>query len=447
MAISTLSYTLMTIVDTWFMGRIGADAVGGVGLGGTGAFASSCFGIGLLRAVKVVAAQARGGGRPIDALRALGSGVWAALPLTALCGAFGLGLLHVLPCVAGDNRATAIAERYLGLRLCGTPLILLSCAIRESLYGASDSRSPMRAALLANLAHIPLNYALVFWFELGFVGAAYATLAVQLLELALLWHAQHNHGFGLRDVTRHDVIRLFIVGAPIGVEFFLGVGAFAALVILVARMGSSELAAHQIAIQITHLAFMPTVAIGEAASVLAGNAVGAREDSQVHRIASAALAIASGYACICSIAFLCFARPLFLVFTADSATIDVGTRLLCVAALFQLLDAGNIVSRSVLRGAGDIRVPVAVATIAGWLLLPSLTYWFGIRLGYGAVGGWGALTAETATIGTVLWVRLRTGGWRYAAEQARQRMTAPSTDAYLSSHALDIAVQPPPASQ
>ena len=57
-AVSTLSYTFMTVVDTWFMGRIGSSAIGGVGLGGMAAFTSVCFGFGLLRAVKVLCAQA-----------------------------------------------------------------------------------------------------------------------------------------------------------------------------------------------------------------------------------------------------------------------------------------------------------------------------------------------------------------------------------------------------
>ena len=413
----------MTIVDTWFMGRIGANAVGGVGLGGTVVFTSNCFGIGLLRAVKVITAQARGGGRHPEAIQALGSGVWSTIPLSVLCGAFGLSLAHWLPYLAGDNRITAIAQTYLVLRLCGTPLILLSSAIRESRYGTSDSRSPMHAALLANLLHIPLNYALIFSFRLGFIGAAYATLTVQALELALLWQSQRPNGFGLREATLHSVKRLFVLGAPIGVEFLLGIAAFASLVLLVARMGAPELAAHQIALQITHIVFMPSVAIGEAASVLTGNAVGAHRNSNVRRIARSALAVACGYAGVCSIAFLCFARVSVRSFTADGITVDVGTRLLHVAAFFQLFDAINIVSRCVLRGAGDIRTPVLIATAAGWLLVPSLTYWLGVQLGYGAAGGWLALTVETGTVGTILWIRLKLERWRYADRQLRPAST------------------------
>jgi multidrug resistance protein, MATE family len=423
-AVSTLSYTFMTVVDTWFMGRIGANAIGGVGLGGIAAFTSVCFGFGLLRAVKVLCAQAIGAGARQKLPATVGAGLVTAGLMAVLSLLVGLGILLLLPRLAGAGETTRIAEQYLQIRLCGTPLVLASVALREARYGVSDSRSPMVAALIANLVHIPLNYLLMFGLGLGFRGAAYATLLVQALELALLCVAQRPDGFGLSRVTPRHVREVLRIGVPVGLEFFLGVSAFSLLVILVARMGDAQLAAHQIALQLTHVSFMPALAVGEAASVLSGNAVGAREDQRIGPIALAALTIAGAYTATCALLFLLLARHIVGGFTANEEVIAVGVRLLHVAALFQVFDAVNIVARSVLRGTGDVRFPALVSVTSSWLFIPPLTYWLGMHHGLGAVGGWWAITTEITATGVLLCLRLQRGSWRHAAEQSRVRLAA-----------------------
>jgi MATE family multidrug resistance protein len=422
-AVSTLSYTFMTVVDTWFMGRIGSSAIGGVGLGGMAAFTSVCFGFGLLRAVKVVCAQAVGAGERDKLPAAVGAGLVTAGLLAVLSLALGWGILLAVPSFAGNGETARIAEEYLQIRLYGTPLVLASVALREARYGVSDSRSPMVAALIANLIHIPLNYLLMFSLELGVAGAAYATLLVQGLELGLLCAAQRADGFGLSCVSQRDVREVLRIGVPVGLEFFLGVSAFSALVILIAGMGDAQLAAHQIALQVIHVSFMPALAVGEAASVLSGNAIGARQEQRIGPIAIAAFTIAGAYATSCALVFLLLARPIVGGFTSDAQVVAVGARLLHVAALFQIFDAATIVIRSVLRGAGDVRFPALVAVTFSWVFVPPLTYWLGISLGLGAVGGWWALTVQILATGLILGWRLQRGNWRKAAEQSRLRLS------------------------
>jgi len=414
----------MTVVDTWFMGRIGSSAIGGVGLGGIAAFTSVCFGFGLLRAVKVLCAQAVGAGERHKLPTTVGAGLVTAGLIAVLSLLIGLGLLLLLPRFAGAGETTSIAKQYLQIRLCGTPVVLASVALREARYGVSDSRSPMVAALTANLVHVPLNYLLMFVVGFGFKGAAYATLSVQALELALLWLAQRPDGFGLSRVAPRDVLEVMRIGVPVGLEFFLGVSAFSLLVILVSRMGNAQLAAHQIALQVTHVSFMPALAIGEAASVLSGNAVGAREDQRVGPIALTAFTVAGAYAAFCAVLFVLLARTIFGAFTADAAVIHVGVQLLHVAALFQVSDAVNIVARSVLRGTGDVRFPALISVSSSWLFVPPLTFWLGMQHGMGAVGGWWALTVEITATGVLLFLRLQRGSWRHAAEQSRVRLAA-----------------------
>lgn len=420
--VSTLSFTVMTVVDTAFVGRLGPAALAGVGLGGIAVWTVVCFGFGMLRAVKVLVSQSVGAGERDEVLPLLGAGVLAALGLAGLSLLVGLPIAQHLPDFSGSAEAGRVARLYMSIRLFGAPIVLVSCAIREARYGLGDSRSPMYAALLSNALHVPLNYLLIFKAGLGIAGAAYATVFVQVVECAWMLAIQHKQGLGLRAARLKHVLAVLRIGLPTGTELLLGVAAFSALVLLIARKGEVDLAAHQVALQILHFAFMPAVSIGEAASVLAGQAVGANDDCRVLLIAKNALALAVGYAFGCALIFVLGAVPLLRLFTSDLEVQHVGVQLLYVAAGFQIFDAATIVGRAVLRGAGDVRVPALLAIGSGWMFIPGLTWFLGIRHGLGAVGGWLSLTVDICCGALLFWWRLGRGHWLPAARKARARL-------------------------
>jgi MATE family multidrug resistance protein len=168
---------------------------------------------------------------------------------------------------------------------------------------------------------------------------------------------------------------------------------------------------------------MPAVAIGEAASVLAGQAIGANDDKKVLAVAKNALWLSGLYAGGCALLFVFGAVPLMRLFTSDLNVQRVGVHLLYVAAGFQIFDAGNIVARAVLRGTGDVRVPALFAIVSGWAFVPGLTWFWGIRHGFGAVGGWLALTVDITVGALLFWWRLSRGHWLPAAQRSRERLT------------------------
>ena len=420
--VSTLSFTVMTVVDTAFVGRLGPASLAGVGLGGIALWTVVCFGFGLLRAVKVLVSQGVGAGEREEVLPFLAAGAYAALALSVLMLSLGYPIAHYLPRFSASAEAGRVAHTYLSIRLLGAPIVLVNCAIREARYGLGDSRSPMYAALFSNAVHIPLNYLLIFEAGWGIAGAAYATLFVQLLELAWMLAVQARFGFGFGRARLSHVLSVFRLGVPTGSELLLGVAAFSALVLLIARMGETDLAAHQVALQILHFAFMPAVSIGEAASVLAGQAVGANDDPKVLAVAKNALWLAGFYAASCALIFVFGAVPLLRLFTGDLQVQAVGVRLLYVAAGFQIFDAANIVARAVLRGTGDVRVPALLAIGSGWSFVPGLTWFWGIHHGFGAVGGWLALTVDISVGALLFWWRLGAGHWLPAAKRSRLRL-------------------------
>jgi MATE family multidrug resistance protein len=167
---------------------------------------------------------------------------------------------------------------------------------------------------------------------------------------------------------------------------------------------------------------LPVVAVGEAGSVLAGQAVGSDRDRLVAIVARRALSLAGVYAGICTLLFALGPELLLSGFAAETRVREIGIHLLWVAAGFQLFDAVNIVLRAVLRGTGDVRIPTLQAVLSGWALTPPLTWWLGIHLGFGAVGGWLALSADIVFGAGFLAFRTWRGAWRPSARASRARI-------------------------
>ncbi len=423
-AVSMLSYSVMTLVSTLFVGRLGANALAGVGLGGVAAFGLIVFGFGLLRSVKVVVSQATGAGRRGDLAVYVAAAVGLAVVLGVAGIAAGRWLAGVLPRFSANSEAGALAAEYLWWRNLGAPFVLVAVALREARYGLGESRSPLVSALAANLTNIALDVVFIVVLGLGVRGAGAATALSHVVEAAFLVRASRDPGFAWARVKIRHVVALLRLGVPLGLQFLLEVGAFAVLVVVLAGISPVDLAAHQIVLQLTHLSFLPALAVGEAASVMIGQAVGAGQDGQVPRVARRALGLATAYTGACALAFVVFAEVLAGAFTGDRAVREMAVKLLWVAAAFQIFDGANAIARCALRGTGDVRIPAVVAVLTAWVATPPLAWWLGVKLGLGALGGWLGLSAEIVASALLFWWRLERGSWRRAAEASRQRLAS-----------------------
>src|SRR5579872_2798996 len=148
--VSTLSYSVMTLVDTLLVSRLGKSELAGVGLGGTAAFVLMCFSFGLLRGVKTLVSQAVGARRHRDIGAYLGAALCVAAALGGLTILLGPPVAEVLRRISATAAAGGHAATYLQIRVLGTPLAMLYCALREVRYGQGDARSPMIATVAAN---------------------------------------------------------------------------------------------------------------------------------------------------------------------------------------------------------------------------------------------------------------------------------------------------------
>src|ERR1700681_680762 len=273
-ALTQLGQIAMMTTDLALIGRLGDEAVAAAALAHTVFFITFTFGMGLVSAVAPLAAQAFGARDPRLVRRALRVGLWAglliSLPMMVL-PLYGEQMLVML----GQASSTArLAQQYLlGLAWAITPALWF-LAIR-GFMGAVNRPEP---GLWITLAAIPANAVLVYLLihgelglpRLGLFGAGLASTIVDFgMLLAGLWFAYRRRPFRkyyvLGHIWRIDwtlMRQLVVIGAPISVAFLMEYGLFAAAALLMGLIGTTALAAHQIALQVTAILFMVPFGIG-----------------------------------------------------------------------------------------------------------------------------------------------------------------------------------------
>lgn len=420
--VSMVSFSAMTLASTAFVAQIGADELAGVGLAGVVGFALVCFGIGLLRGAKTLVSQAVGANRQDRLPELVGAAVAIAVSLGLVALFAGQLLAPLLEALSASPRAGHFAAEYLSIRSLGAPLVLLYAALREARYGVGDSRAPMRASLAGNAVNIALDALLILVLDWGVRGAAYATIAGNLTELAVLAWPMRAQLAKLR-YSRAAAREVWAQGVPNGVQFIMEVGSFLILTVLVARMSAVDAAAHQMVLHLVNVSFLPAHALAEAAAVLVGQAVGAGKDALVPRVAKRAVAIGAGYSTVVLVGYAILGGVIARAMAAgDEVLGDRATLLVHVSLVFLVADAANVIARGVLRGASDVRYAAVVGIATSWVTTPPLTWLLGMHWGLGAVGGWIGLAAEIVLGAALFWLRVLRGGWRPAAAAARRAM-------------------------
>jgi MATE family multidrug resistance protein len=420
-ALTQLGQIAMMTSDLALVGRLGDKAVAAAALAQIVLFVAFVLGMGLVSAVAPLAAQAFGAREPRMVRRSLRVGLWASLalgvPLSAVC----LQGEAILLALGQEAEASALAHDYLlGLTWSLVPgwwFIAL-----RSFMGAVNRPEP---ALWITLVAIPVNAALAYVLifgaygapRLGIVGAGIATTVVTLgMCVTGLWVCYTQHPFRKYRVLgrfwRFDwplLKQLIVVGAPMSASFLIEYGLFAGAALMVGSIGTVELAAHQIALQIAAIAFMVPFGISMAATVRVGHAVGRGDSPGVRRAGFVAIALGAAFMAAMVVLITAFRGWIPLLFldpgrgNAD-ATLALAATLLAVGATFFIVDGTQTVAAGALRGLNDTRVPMLIAALSFWLVGFTACYLLGFPTGLGVTGVWIGFTVSIALYaGLLVW--------------------------------------------
>lgn len=414
-----LSYALKTVTDTYFLGKVGQSELAAVALGGVISFTFLAFGIGTLRAVKVLGAQAAGASNHDSPTQYLGSAIWVSI-LLSIVTIISLALISlVTPIFASTEKSGILASHYVVIRGFSSPFVFLFCAVREFSYAQDDTRSPMIASVIANLFNIVADYFFVMVWGFGVDGAAWATVLSCFVEALLMLYFKRSSLSINRERAR--IKRLLKVGLPLGIHFSLDVTAFTFIAAILSFLSEQDVAAHHIVLQIVHLSFLPALAIGEGASILVGQAIGARQTPLVFKVYRSATIVASAYTGMCTILFVLLSREIVSLFaeTSGKELIDLSQTVLYIGCCWLVLDGFYIIQRSVLRGVGDVAYVAKWGIVIIWGVTVTLTLLLGLLMGYGVIGAWFGLMTEVVISVVFFGQRLFGQKWADTSEQVR----------------------------
>jgi MATE family multidrug resistance protein len=289
--------------------------------------------------------------------------------------------------------------------------------------GVGDMRTPLAIGVVANLANVVGDYALVFGHfgapRLGVAGAALATALSQLLYAALLIAAVSRRSVVAafdtrpRAPERTSLVRLARTGLPIGGQWVFDAASFAVFTLILASLGAASVAASHAFIMLVNVSFMIALGISGATQTLTGRGIGVGEPERAVAALKNGLRIALCVSATLALALLLAPRPLLRIFTDDAHVLALGTSVLKLGAIFQLLDAVHIVAIGALRGAGDTRWPFLWQSALAWGVFVPLAWLLGVRLGHGLTGAYVGGTLYVALLAAGLLWRFASGHWRH----------------------------------
>jgi MATE family multidrug resistance protein len=242
----------------------------------------------------------------------------------------------------------------------------------------------------------------------GVAGAAMATVICTIVELWIVVAAVKTIDVGAPFDHRwnwSEIGHAFRVGLPVGLQMGAEVGIFALVALLAARLGTLDLAAHQLVIGLASFTYTAALGVAAAGTVRVGIGVGSR-DAQATRIAGH-VAFAGGalVMAVAALTFLFAPRPLARLMTNQEAVIAAAIPLFLVAAVFQLSDGIQAVGGGVLRGAGDTKYSFYANLLGHWFIGLPVALYLGFSRKLGIVGLWWGLCAGLTIVAMLLYLR------------------------------------------
>ena len=426
---------LLNLTDTWFIGRLSTDATAAVG-------ASYWFlivaillfgGVGL--AVQTLTAQAYGAGDNRAAARAVWAGMWGVLLIApafvaiAFCGPTLIGWLKLPPNVAH------LAAEYWFPRMLGGMLAVGIWGMTGFFNGIGRTGVTLAIMTFVALLNAALNQLFIFELGWGIAGSAWATTAAMfaglMLATALFTRRAIDREYQSRRTWRPnfaELARLFRVGIPIGLFPAIDVAGLAMFQAMQVAAGAVGGAATQIVMMLTSLAYLPTMGFALAGTTLVGQSIGAGDKDWAARVGNATIKLAVAYMGLVTV-FLAVIGPWLIPLFVNAsdpnaaAVISLGRTLLWFAAGYQIFDGLNLGAGFCLRGAGDMKVPTVAIIFLSWFAFVPFTHMFTFapglgwvnflpQFGYGTVGGWAVALVYTCILGSLIYLRWRSGAWR-----------------------------------
>lgn len=416
-SLGQVGHIMMGVVDSLMVGKLGAVPLAAASLVNGLFFLILVLGIGMSMALSPLVAMSTGA----DKLHQCGKTLNNSLAVNVVFALVLMVLMFIvsllIPYLNQPVEVVKQSQSYLQILIVSIIPFLLFQTYRQFLEGLSFPNPPMLIAILANVLNAFLNWIFIYGNlgapHLGLFGAGIATtitrtiMAVSLMAYVFTSKKFTEYSpkinFGL--IEKKLISKIIRIGLPSGFQFFMEVGAFSFAAIMIGWLGTVQLAAHQIAINLASVTYMIILGISSAGAIRVGNAVGKNNKTEIRYAGFSALGLAVTIMFMFGLSFIIFRKILPEFYINDVRVIDLASQLLIIAAMFQIFDGSQATGLGILRGLLDVRIPTIMSFTSYWIIAIPIAMLLGFVFKMGIIGIWIGLSLGLAALAIFLTVR------------------------------------------
>ncbi|MBK8946722.1 MAG: MATE family efflux transporter [Ignavibacteriae bacterium] len=414
-SIGQLGHIMLGVVDSFMVGRLGAEPLAAAALANGLFFLIMVLGIGMSHAITVLVAIAKGENKTkycgVILKQALILNIAFSIILTILV----LIAANLIEYLNQEKVVADLTKSYLSILAISILPFMVFQTYRQFVEGLSNTKPPMYIAIIANLVNFIGNWILIYgnlgFPALGLNGAGIATLSTRIfMALTMMIFVLNSTKYKVYDTKLNFknidfklIKKIFDIGFPSGITYSFEVGAFAFAAIIIGWLGSIALAAHQIALNLASISYMVVLGISSAATIRVGNYLGRKDLLNVKRAGFSAIFLGMCFMGLAGITFVLFNNILPTLYIKNSEVVKVASSLIIIAAFFQLSDGIQAVGMGALKGLADVKIPMVITLIAYWIIALPAGYFFAFILKYDIIGIWIGLSIGL-TVAALLFV-------------------------------------------
>lgn len=415
--------SVFALVDTFFVGRIGVEALTTVGLTEVMMTLIYSIGVGLSLAPMALIARFVGEKKPDEASRAAGQSIVITLILSLVVSVPAVYYAGDLLALMGAGPAV-IAEGiwYTRILFAGNGVIMLLFLLNGVFRGAGEAATAMRVLWIANGINVFLDPLFIFGLGpipgFGVAGAAIATTIGRAIgvgyQLYILFSGRSvvrikTGGWKIDPIMQLRVLRIASNGA---FQYIIGSASWIFLARIVASFGASAVAGYTVSIRLILFTLLPAWGLSNAAATFVGQNLGAKQPDRAERGVWWTLGITTVYLLLLSFGYYFFAGPLVQSFTQDPEAVGYGVDALKIFAIGYVIFGLGLIPVQAFNGAGDTGTPTLLNFVCFWLLEIPLSYYLAVELGFAVRGViWSVVIAELLLAVVALWL-FRRGKWK-----------------------------------
>jgi len=423
MVLEMVLESLFAVVDVFWVGRLGADAVATVGL--TESLLSLVFAIGLGLSLSTTAMVARRigerdpKGAAVAGVQAIVLGLATSLLIGLPCFFYAPRLLQLM---GASPQVVAVGSGYARIALGGSGAILMLFLNNAIFRGAGDAAIAMRLLWVSNILNLILDPCLIFGLgpfpKLGVTGAALATFTGRSIGVAYQFYRLLRGSERIRILRQQLRVNLAVLWRLLRVsltgilQFAIAHTSWIGLVRIVSIFGSAALAGYTIAIRIVIFLILPSWGLSNAAATLVGQNLGAKQPERAETSVWRTGFYNMLFLGVVGIFFIIFATPVVRLFTHDPAVVPLAASCLRIVSYGNIGYAYGMVMLQAFNGAGDTITPTIVNLFGFWLCEIPLAYFLAIPARMQARGAYYSIVAAECLIATVSIVLFRRGYWK-----------------------------------